>query len=1636
MKPFAACASHSTMLRKTLALFVLISMLLSSTTLITASAATPETYPDARGRYRAKVKTGYTYYGLLAVPDDATTYIGGVKLYPGEIYNVTESYGWLNSNGTRQTRMFHVVDGDIDGWAWYSDMEYVGPLEWWINFNNVSSIPNQLKGAGFYTSGTITSKYPITQVEAYFINANTGAMTSTPSKKTITLNTTSVNIRNDVDPVLYFAQIPLGTWKLVLKATDRYGNMQTYTSNAFSVTDANSYINFNNVSTIPNIALGNGFYTSGTISSNYSITKVVGYFIDAYSGAQSPKPAVQSVSLSGTTINIASQVDQILYFAQLPIGTWKLVLVATNSQGKSQTYISNAFNVTDVTDDCNYWNCSTSVAGWYRVASSGLNVNSGHNWNSYIGEMPPNAVCWVSKGSTTGPYYHVIYNGSLEGISSKNLMTRLESFTLSFNDNGGFCGPGNVTVWDGISDYYAVVPPYRNNYAFEGYYTDIIGGTQVYNASGYCTNEGAYWSNNAYVHRAGAILYAHWRPTVILADGVYVSPDHLTLTIGENAQLTATVSPANVTNGTVNWFVDDPRVATVVNGKVTAVGAGSTTITVETTDGTELTAVCMVTVLPHYVSTISISAGVVEVKAGQTLQLSATVLPENATDKRLIWKSSDETIAVVDTYGKALGVAQGNAIITALAADGSGVSESISITVLPAVDAFTLDSYSLLMADAGIGARSVIGYMVEPAEMADSIVWSSSAPEVAVVDAGGQITAMSAGRAVITASIPYGPSESCVIQVKNDLSLITLPIDLNVIEEEAFCGIPADRVQIQDACTTIGSRAFADSSLKYLFIPSSVTSIASDAFEGSAQVCIICSMGSAAEAFAEAHGLRYVLDDAASFVNVRKINLPESASLEIEDSIRLEATVLPENASNPALLWSSSNETVARVSGEGVVTGLNPGTAVITAVAADGSGRSAKCTVNITLPDISVTVVGNVDIQTENDIRALLAADIHLSGTSNENVQQIGILLYNSEDLRIGTFMVDPQIVNGTLVCSCDTVEDMNLALTPTTEYRWRCAVVVKGVTFNSDTLTFTTPSVPPRIILNYMNLEANVGDAVTIAAEVLYSQDTDIIWSTSNSNVAMVLEGEVVAKAAGKATITARLISDPSVSTTCQVIVNAESADARLELSTDAITLVRGESTKLEATLSSPLALPIQWRSSDTQKAVVDGNGTVTAISAGCAEIFAKVDQLGLETSCLVTVFPRMVEEITMSRASLTLPVGHMDQLIAEALPLSADERAIVWSSSRPRIAEVEDGMVHALAVGETEIIASSVDGSGVSTACSLRVEPEPVICGCEAAYAGTYRIARTNGTGLAISSGHGASTANGNTELGIIPEGAEVYISRASGPAGQSGCWGHVTYEGISGYCAMYYIDPILEVDTSSNRVNLAKLRAVINRANEWADYVWIAPVDIPVYNNNFDDSTDPVAYREYFWYRAGTEMHGVPYTLASSKYRIDTYSILSDASKGTATNFTYDGWLMWGPKYGGDCTCLLNDVLWAGDPTLPHDGQVYMTKKAYLYSDPDWDDVAPGDALATSGHVMIVTAVDGDRLTIVESRGNGDTVGAIRCQNLTPREGGGWYVCGTCDYCNGANKCGAIRRTVNKSTLIDYGYSVKRYKMLYSD
>ena len=172
---------------------------------------------------------------------------------------------------------------------------------------------------------------------------------------------------------------------------------------------------------------------------------------------------------------------------------------------------------------------------------------------------------------------------------------------------------------------------------------------------------------------AAVVLTSNNGSKDVSVTGVSLNKASLDLDKGSEATLTPTVSPSDATNKNVTWKSSNTSVATVSNGVVKAVSAGSATITVTTDDGGK-TATCKVTVSnPNTtvsVTGVELDKSTIAIAKGSSSSLTATVSPSNATNKNVTWKSSDTSVATVSN-GTVTGVSEGTAVITVTTVDGA-----------------------------------------------------------------------------------------------------------------------------------------------------------------------------------------------------------------------------------------------------------------------------------------------------------------------------------------------------------------------------------------------------------------------------------------------------------------------------------------------------------------------------------------------------------------------------------------------------------------------------------------------------------------------------------------------------------------------------------------------------------------------------------------------------------------------------------------------------------------------------------------------------------------------------------------------------------------------------------------------------
>lgn len=257
--------------------------------------------------------------------------------------------------------------------------------------------------------------------------------------------------------------------------------------------------------------------------------------------------------------------------------------------------------------------------------------------------------------------------------------------------------------------------------------------------------------------------------TPVAVSGVALNKKVATVNVGKKVTVKATVTPANADNKTLAWTSSNTKIATVSNGVVKGVKAGRAIITAKTTDGSNISATCTVTV-KQPVTRISLSKKAT-MYTGKKLTLKAKVNPANASNKALTWKSSNTKIAKVASNGVVTGVKAGTVKITATAKDGSRKSATCTVTVRQSVSKITLSKTNVVLPKKGSSYNVRVTVAPKNAYNKNVAVKSANTKVVKVsastVKSGKtvKITAVKKGKTKVAFTAKDGSKKSAICKV-------------------------------------------------------------------------------------------------------------------------------------------------------------------------------------------------------------------------------------------------------------------------------------------------------------------------------------------------------------------------------------------------------------------------------------------------------------------------------------------------------------------------------------------------------------------------------------------------------------------------------------------------------------------------------------------------------------------------------------------------------------------------------------------------------------------------------------------------------------------------------------------------------
>ena len=729
---------------------------------------------------------------------------------------------------------------------------------------------------------------------------------------------------------------------------------------------------------------------------------------------------------------------------------------------------------------------------------------------------------------------------------------------------------------------------------------------------------------------------------------------------------------------------------------------------------------------------------------GETEKLYGWRSTDNQIINDLLWKSSDNTVATVDEYGKVTARNIGSATITAYGRYG-GYDISASCNVTVRYNHNTEYDFE----------QNGIRYRVKPNNYNEVIVTGSVHNSSTYSQLHLTIPPIvnNYGRFYTVTEIG-----SHAFNNKHILIQINLPNTLRCIGDYAFSGNPLSSLNFTTPLSSIGVGAFQNCILTDITIPESVTYIGENAFKGNRLNYVMCyikeplsinantfdwvglfinaSLG-VPDASIDKYRSKYPWSHFASIfsigggsttVQATGISLNKSSTtLAVGATATLVATVTPSNATNKTVSWKSSDTSVATVDQNGKVTAKAVGTANITATTTDGSNLSATCKVTVTPaspqdPCPSALIFSALkESQSSSDIAVelmLVNSSLNLNGFNIEVERASG-----SESIRFKNFTASNYA---------------NVIL-----QRWEGTTWIENEDGDMEEVEITDAvrkqNLSQMCDIKYNEKTRSDGKKVFVILEVLSSNDCRFFPALDapaavgrmNLDMSSCADGtyKIVAPATpagcsfsytggpeGTRGWTADAPVEFSLMKVGDIVIAENTILATgISLNNSSTTLAVGATATLVATVTPSNATnkTVSWKSSDTSVATVDQNGKVTAKAVGTANITATTtDGSNLSATCKVTVTSGsttvQATGISLNKSSLSLNVGDTETLVATVTPSNATNKTVSWKSSNTAVATVSyAGKVTAKAAGVANITATTTDGTNLSATCKVTVTP-----------------------------------------------------------------------------------------------------------------------------------------------------------------------------------------------------------------------------------------------------------------------------------------------------------------------------------------
>ena len=285
-------------------------------------------------------------------------------------------------------------------------------------------------------------------------------------------------------------------------------------------------------------------------------------------------------------------------------------------------------------------------------------------------------------------------------------------------------------------------------------------------------------------------------PKEVKVQQITLTPSTSSVVVGESLQITAKVLPENATNATLKWKITPENILklTATAGQFTAQQVGEALVRAEAADGSGITAECKVVVKPRLVQSISLNATQKELIIGDSFTLTATLSPENATNRNVIWKLVSGNAISLSNTGVIQAKKVGEALVRAEAADGNSITSECKVVVKPRlVQSISLNATKK---DLLVGESFALTATLSPENATNrNVIWKLVSGDAISLSNTGIIQAKKVGKALVRAEAADGSgiTAECKIVVKPRLvQAISLKLEKDTVAVGEHFTVTAD----------------------------------------------------------------------------------------------------------------------------------------------------------------------------------------------------------------------------------------------------------------------------------------------------------------------------------------------------------------------------------------------------------------------------------------------------------------------------------------------------------------------------------------------------------------------------------------------------------------------------------------------------------------------------------------------------------------------------------------------------------------------------------------------------------------------------------------------------------------------------